>query len=150
MSALAVEQRAYFYSIDTTRCHGNKMAPGCICFPWEKVRICLYFFVFGHTLGGGMMMKIRWPKEFFAELVSGEPNKPTAIPPLPQAVEAARLEWLMAQNYYNTVSDKDLVDHAVYLMQATEKKYMYLLKKARSEGIRNIGFPGSSGIEANR
>jgi hypothetical protein len=56
-------------------------------------------------------------------------------PTMSDLVEQARQEWLSAQSYYNTVSDKDLVDHAVYMMQAAEKKYMYLLKKARQEGV---------------
>jgi hypothetical protein len=57
------------------------------------------------------------------------------MPALAEVVEQARREWLSAQNYYNSVSDTDLVDHAVYLMQAAEKKYVYLLKKARQEGV---------------
>ncbi|MBP2628520.1 MAG: hypothetical protein H6Q68_3231 [Firmicutes bacterium] len=65
----------------------------------------------------------------------GENSKPKSLPSLPAVVEEARQEWLNAQYYYNTVSDQDLIDHAVYLMQATEKKYMYLLKQARSAGI---------------
>ena len=77
-------------------------------------------------------MKIQWPKKFFASLM--ESDLPPS-PALPEIVEQARREWLAAQKYYNCVSDTDLVDHAVYLMQAAEKKYIYLLKKARSEGI---------------
>lgn len=65
----------------------------------------------------------------------GENLKPKSLPSLPMVVEEARQEWLDAQYYYNTVSDQDLIDHAVYLMQATEKKYMYLLKQARSAGV---------------
>ena len=65
----------------------------------------------------------------------GENMKPKSLPSLPMVVEEARQEWLNAQYYYNTVSDQDLIDHAVYLMQATEKKYMYLLKQARSAGV---------------
>lgn len=57
------------------------------------------------------------------------------MPELSDVVEQARREWLSAQHYYNSVSDKDLVDHAVYMMQAAEKKYMYLLKQARQQGI---------------
>ena len=57
------------------------------------------------------------------------------LPSLSIVVEEARQEWLNAQHYYNSVSDQDLVDHAVYLMQAAEKKYIYLLKQARQEGI---------------
>lgn len=66
-----------------------------------------------------------------------EPDFPEtpSVPDLHDAVEQARHEWLCAQNYYNSVSDQDLVDHAVYLMQAAEKKYIYLLKQARAAGI---------------
>lgn len=57
------------------------------------------------------------------------------IPPLAQQIEQARQEWLSAQNYYNNVSDVDLVDHATFLIHAAEKKYTYLLKRARYEGV---------------
>ena len=57
------------------------------------------------------------------------------LPSLPEVIEQARQEWQNAQCYYNAVSDTDLVDHAVYLMQAAEKKYVYLLKQARSQGV---------------
>lgn len=80
-------------------------------------------------------MNAAWVKNLVTNLVDNEPAPATPVPSLPDAVEQARHEWLCAQNYYNSVSDTDLVDHAVYLMQAAEKKYMYLLKKARSEGV---------------
>lgn len=70
-----------------------------------------------------------------AWLQSNEKIESNPLPSLPVVVEEARQEWLNAQNYYNTVSDHDLIDHAVYLMQATEKKYMYLLKQARHAGV---------------
>jgi hypothetical protein len=54
---------------------------------------------------------------------------------LVDGIEQARREWHSAQAYYDAVSDTDLVDYAVYLMQAAEKKYTYLLKQARREGI---------------
>ncbi|MBC8014869.1 MAG: DUF2508 domain-containing protein, partial [Sporomusaceae bacterium] len=60
-----------------------------------------------------------------AHFKSGESNESKSLPSLAIVVEEARREWLNAQYYYNTVSDEDLVDHAVYLMQATERKYMY-------------------------
>lgn len=52
------------------------------------------------------------------------------------AVEAARQEWLTAKKYFESVTDPDLIDHAVYLMEAAQRKYMYLLKKARQEGVK--------------
>jgi len=71
---------------------------------------------------------------FFERLLQEEPPAQEAVPPLPVMIEAARQEWLAAQRYYDTVSDTDLVDHAVYMIQAAEKKYIYLLKLARREG----------------
>ena len=52
------------------------------------------------------------------------------------AVEAAKQEWLIAKKYFESVTDPDLIDHAVYLMEAAQRKYMYLLKKARQEGVK--------------
>lgn len=66
---------------------------------------------------------------------SSDNNGAKSLPSLPFVVEEARQEWLNAQYYYNTVTDQDLIDHAVYLMQAAEKKYMYLLKQARRAGV---------------
>jgi hypothetical protein len=80
-------------------------------------------------------MKEGWPKKMLAGLIDNEPTPNPPIQALPDAIEQARREWLCAQNYYNSVSDSDLVDHAVYLMQAAEKKYIYLLKRARREGV---------------
>jgi hypothetical protein len=68
-------------------------------------------------------------------ILESDKVEPAPVPDLPDVIEQARQEWLSAQSYYNSVSDSDLVDHAVYTMQAAEKKYMYLLKKARREGI---------------
>jgi len=47
----------------------------------------------------------------------------------------AHREWLAAKEYFDHVSDPDLIDHAVYVNQAAEKRYTYLLKQARSQGI---------------
>ncbi|MBP2654074.1 MAG: hypothetical protein H6Q73_1643 [Firmicutes bacterium] len=85
-------------------------------------------------------MKVLWPKKILAGLMDDEVCSPQKIVPLQEAVEQARQEWLYAQNYYNSVSDVDLVDHAVYLLQAAEKKYIYLMKKARSQGVTNSPF----------
>ena len=110
------------------------MVPGLTIFSSAAY---LIFTIFGHAVDGGITMNITWPKTILAGLMNSEVNPNKAVPPLEKAVEDARREWLVAQNYYNSVSDKDLVDHAVYLMQAAEKKYVYLLKKARSEGVIN-------------
>ena len=53
-----------------------------------------------------------------------------------KAVEGARRELLSARSYFDSVSDPDMVDHAIYTLQAAEKKYDYLVKYARRKGYR--------------
>ena len=60
-----------------------------------------------------------------------EPHQMT----MPELIEQARREWQDAQDYYNTVSDNDLIDHAAFRIQAAEKRYVYLMKRARHEGL---------------
>lgn len=50
-------------------------------------------------------------------------------------IKKARNEWEQAKSYFEQVVDPDLVDHAIYAMEAAEKKYMYLLGKARKEAV---------------
>lgn len=65
---------------------------------------------------------------------------PSGHPPTPrQSISRAREEWLAARNYFEMVTDPDLVDHAVYLLGAAERKYMYLLKRAKNEGVDSPG-----------
>lgn len=57
------------------------------------------------------------------------------LPTFAEQVLQAKLEWKQAQLYFENVSDPDLVDHAIAVMHAAEKKYMYLVKVAREKGI---------------
>jgi len=89
-------------------------------------------------LNAGANIKVKMHdalQRVFARIVDSDIPEPAPLPSLPDVVEQARQEYLAAQYYYNTVTDKDLVDHAVFLMQAAEKKYMYLLKQARKQGV---------------
>lgn len=52
-------------------------------------------------------------------------------------VHDARDEWNAAQNYFENVSDPELVDYAIYKIEAARRKYMYLLKQARIAGIED-------------
>ncbi len=82
-------------------------------------------------------------KTALIKFFSGQlPKKPpvTTYHPLKEQLEQARHEWLSAQNYYDNVSDADLVDYAAYHIQAAEKKYTYLLKRARHEGLHSSPF----------
>lgn len=56
-------------------------------------------------------------------------------PDMIKNLEEAWRDWQYAKTYFNCVSDPDLIDHAIFYMGATEKKYVYLLKKAREKGI---------------
>lgn len=48
-------------------------------------------------------------------------------------VEKARVEWEQSQVLFNEAKDPELIDHAIYAMEAAERKYIYLLKEARKE-----------------
>ncbi|HHU81829.1 MAG TPA: YaaL family protein [Firmicutes bacterium] len=50
-------------------------------------------------------------------------------------IEEAKRDWLAARNYFNAVTDPDLIDHAIYTMEAAEKRYAYLLRRAREDGL---------------
>ncbi|MDD4600706.1 hypothetical protein SDC9_15156 [bioreactor metagenome] len=65
----------------------------------------------------------------------GEKSPIGSLPTLPEVVEQAKQEWHYAQHLYNQVTDDDLIEYAIYLMKASEKKYIYLLKRARREGV---------------
>lgn len=50
-------------------------------------------------------------------------------------IQTAKTEWEQARNYFSSVSDPDLVDYALYKMQASEAFYTYLIKRAKKEKI---------------
>jgi len=52
---------------------------------------------------------------------------------LEAVIEQARQEWVNARTFFDNVVDPDLVDYAIYSIEAAERKYMYLLRKARKQ-----------------
>ena len=46
-------------------------------------------------------------------------------------VRRAHSDWQAAENYFDNVADPDLIDFAIFDMEAAKKKYVYMLKKAR-------------------
>lgn len=64
-------------------------------------------------------------------------ERPAGIPKEKQfsLIEEAKRDWLAARNYFNAVTDPDLIDHAIYTMEAAEKRYVYLLRRAREDGL---------------
>lgn len=47
----------------------------------------------------------------------------------------AREDWHAAQNYFQNVSDPELVDYAIFKVEEAKCKYMYLLRLAKKEGL---------------
>ena len=83
----------------------------------------------------GRLAVIRWVAGKLATLRQQYDHQEAAATNLLHLLEQAQKDWLHAQNYYDNVTDHDLIDYAAFLIKATEKKYNYLLKVARREGI---------------
>ncbi len=51
-------------------------------------------------------------------------------------IKSAHQEWSNAESFFQNVTDPDLVDHAIYRVEAARTRYTYLMKQAREMGIR--------------
>jgi len=51
------------------------------------------------------------------------------------SIECARKDWEDAKNIFENVTNPDLVDYAIHKVDATEKRYTYLLKQIKSGNI---------------
>ncbi|QSZ27406.1 DUF2508 family protein [Aceticella autotrophica] len=45
-----------------------------------------------------------------------------------------------AEIYFQNVTDPDLIDQAIYNLESLKKKYIYLIKKAKENGINFNNF----------
>lgn len=52
-----------------------------------------------------------------------------------KALRQAEHEMDVALSYFHESTDPEIIDHAIYLMEAARKKYSYFLKKARQENL---------------
>lgn len=52
-----------------------------------------------------------------------------------KSIEEAKEELERARQYFELVSDPSLVDYAIYMEQAAESRYSYLLAQAKDKGI---------------
>jgi uncharacterized protein involved in tolerance to divalent cations len=52
-----------------------------------------------------------------------------------KALRQAEHEMDVAMSYFHESTDPEIIDHAIYLMEAAKKKYSYFLKKARQENL---------------
>lgn len=55
---------------------------------------------------------------------------------LVNSIQEAIEEWYTAEQFFESVSDPELIDYAIYRLEASRKKYTYLLKKAKDAGIK--------------
>lgn len=64
---------------------------------------------------------------------AAEENDTTKDLSLTTLVDRAHKEWVQAKSLFDEINDPELIDHAIYAMEAAERKYIYLLKLARKE-----------------
>ena len=50
-------------------------------------------------------------------------------------IKNAKKEWENAKNIFENATNPDLIDYAIYNIEATEKKYTYLLKQIKSGNV---------------
>jgi hypothetical protein len=48
-------------------------------------------------------------------------------------IKKAYDDWRGAQNYFENVSDPELIDFAIYDLEAAKRRYVYMLRKVRTE-----------------
>lgn len=77
---------------------------------------------------------------FLSALVNGlyygiNDSEEQALEEFFSSLHKAHQEMYDAQNFFDNVVDPELVDHAIYKMEAAKSKYIYLLKQAREKGI---------------
>ena len=52
-----------------------------------------------------------------------------------ESLREAKREWKDKEEYFQSVTEADLVDHAIYELKASKIKYIYLLKKIKEKDI---------------
>lgn len=52
-----------------------------------------------------------------------------------ESLKEAHKEWRDKEKYFHSVTEPDLIDHAIYELEASKVKYIYLLKKAKEINI---------------
>lgn len=51
------------------------------------------------------------------------------------SLRKAKQDWENAKNIFENVTNPDLIDYAIYNVDAAEKRYMYLLKQIKSGNV---------------
>ncbi len=71
----------------------------------------------------------------FFEVGHARENPHCRQPELVEQIKEAHRDWVDALDNFNYPIEDDMVDYAIYNVNAAEKKYAYLIKKARNENI---------------
>ncbi len=71
----------------------------------------------------------------YEKLIYGEVK--TDEEQLIDSIRMAHEDWKNAEKYFQNVTDPDLIDHAIYRIEAARTRYNYLLKLAREMGLHN-------------
>jgi hypothetical protein len=104
----------------------------------RKIRAFLHMFNKLIKTGLGYLNEELWVKGFGVEerhLIYDERRFT-----LRELVELARRDWEQAKALFEEVNEPDMVDHAIYAIEAAERKYMYLLKRAKEEKVVDIPY----------
>ncbi len=70
----------------------------------------------------------------YGKIIYGEEK--TEEEQLLESIRMAHEEWKNAEKYFQNVTDPDLIDHAIYRIEAARTRYTYLLKLAKEMGIQ--------------
>lgn len=55
-----------------------------------------------------------------------------------ESLRLAHKEWKDKESYFESVTEPDLIDYAIYDMEAAKLKYVYLLKKIKEWDSRLV------------
>lgn len=64
---------------------------------------------------------------------------------LVDSIAKVKQEWEDAETLFKEATDPILIEHAIHLMEAYERKYTYLLVTAQKENINNHNGPAFRG-----
>lgn len=52
-----------------------------------------------------------------------------------EELDKAHQDWVVAHQRLEMLSSPELIDHAIYVLEAAEKKFSFYLREAREKGI---------------
>lgn len=84
-----------------------------------------------------VIKKIKKNKLFtnLKKIISYKGSEKEAIDGLLLAIDKAKQEMYDAQNYFDNAADPELIDHAIYKIEAAKSKFTFLIKQAKEKEI---------------